>query len=578
MENVYQSYNVIYSNDQEITHKFLSCECAPVTTKDTNFKDVLSYDMKMQNNRIILVTPSTSIGYQAASILANKQLQYFEETDNDDTDEYDDNTDEYDDDEDLWDFDENYVDDDEETTSFIPDNKNDYFIFEMPASDASPTMPGGIIPIVAQNNQMSSIDHNNVLYHCPAQAQHSLEQEENLQPLLDKNLILLIPTDDADTNFINHMVFQYNFDVIQVEKPTLKQEISILKKLLKQRNLKVSRNTDLASIIESLKDYRGYHYEEADIERMVRTLPSDHTLKTADFEFYYYKKKVTAEEQLNLMIGQEHIKDTFKRILAAHTIRRQIKSQYGDTPNISNHLAFCGEPGTGKTEMARILAQYLSEHGQYNGKFKEAGREDLIGKFVGHTSPKIEKLFKENKGGVIFIDEIDSLLGSNGQADSFASEAASALVRHMENNPDTMVIFATYPKEMDQFLKMNPGLSSRISKKLEFKSYSDEELWQIFKAIAKRYHYIVNPDCKPLVLSFIAHARRTEKQNFGNARLMRKLFQDANECSAYRVYSKQILEKINRITAADLKEAISHQQQPEESHQVIGFALPQVCE
>jgi len=183
---------------------------------------------------------------------------------------------------------------------------------------------------------------------------------------------------------------------------------------------------------------------------------------------------------------------------------------------------------------ARLVAQILREEGVGTGRFVEAGREQLIGKYMGHTSPLVARLFRQARGGVLFIDEVGALLDSRSQ-DIYATEAVNALVRHMELEPQTVVILATYPDEMKELLASNPGLSSRIAKIVPFEGYDDDRLWDILGWIASQESYTLPQEARPDCVRFFRTLREKKKDTFGNGREARRLFQTAVDEAALRI-------------------------------------------
>lgn len=580
---IYQKYNITTHSTNKDTLYYLSHETPILIEENSNLFPAIHYTTSLEKNRIILIVPSTSIGYQAASILSSRLAGYHKERNEEEDNSIP---------EDEFDLDD--LDEDEElplsdfilSTLNISIDKNainpslsispyDFRIlkqtpFDQVKPESETISPQIIMPIP---DALPIISDKNVLIFCSAQAQSALRMEEFLNNMMDKNLILLIKEEEANSDFIENLSFKYQFDILKFKKPSLIQETNIFIKLLKERKCRVASSVNLMNIVQSLIVYRDYHYEEADLERFVAQLPTNHLLQEKDFSFYYYKKHCSGLEDLKNLIGQEKVKQTISRIVIAHLIdaKRQ-QEQNIELPKFHMHFAFSGEPGTGKTETARILSRILHENGLRNGKFIEAGRENLVGKYLGQTSPLIASLFERAKGGVIFIDEVASLIIN----DFYAQEAVSALVRHMEGNPDTTIIFATYPNQMKAFLNLNFGLTSRISKNIQFHSYTNNELWEIFQLFAKKSGFEVQPECKKYVTAFIDETRKEKRENFGNARVMRTLFQEAKECSSLRIYNNATKHPSYCITTADVKKATKYQSPNSNQNLMIGFTSNQI--
>ncbi|MBR6541693.1 MAG: AAA family ATPase [Anaerotignum sp.] len=181
----------------------------------------------------------------------------------------------------------------------------------------------------------------------------------------------------------------------------------------------------------------------------------------------------------------------------------------------------------------------------------------------------IAKLFQQAKGGVLFIDEAGALL-NNGN-DIYATEAVNALVRHMELEPETIVIFATYPDEMQQLLDSNPGLSSRIAHVLEFCSYDEDQLFHIFCTFAKKERLPVANDIKPICDDFFRSLKNKKAENFGNGREARRLYLTAKEELALRAKNRP--NTALKLTKKDLQLAATRLLlQENEKQNYIGFA------
>ncbi|MBR5123353.1 MAG: AAA family ATPase, partial [Anaerotignum sp.] len=279
--------------------------------------------------------------------------------------------------------------------------------------------------------------------------------------------------------------------------------------------------------------------------------------------------KETGLNMLHDMIGLENIKNELNRMLATVNLDNRRRMEGIEIPPAWRNMAFSGSPGTGKSVTARLVAQILREEGCGSGRFVEAGREQLIGAFLGQTSPMIAKLFQQAKGGVLFIDEAGALL-NNGN-DIYATEAVNALVRHMELEPETIVIFATYPDEMQQLLDSNPGLSSRIAHVLEFCSYDEDQLFHIFCAFAKKERLPVANGIKPICDDFFRSLKNKKAENFGNGREARRLYLTAKEELALRAKNRP--NTALKLTKKDLQLAATRLLlQENEKQNYIGFA------
>ena len=199
----------------------------------------------------------------------------------------------------------------------------------------------------------------------------------------------------------------------------------------------------------------------------------------------------------------------------------------------SRHLVFTGNPGTGKTTIARLLAQIYRALGVVEkGQLVETDRSGLVAGYVGQTAIKVKEVFASAVGGVLLIDEAYALV--RGQDRDFGHEAIDMIVKLMEDHRDNVVlIVAGYPEEMATFLDANPGLRSRFPKTIYFDDYTDTELQRIFDSMAARSHYVPTPAARDRVLAYVAAHPRD--RGFGNARLVRNMFEAAVSAQASRV-------------------------------------------
>ena len=243
---------------------------------------------------------------------------------------------------------------------------------------------------------------------------------------------------------------------------------------------------------------------------------------------------ISGVEKLNALIGLSEVKDQIRNMMNIIRVSNKC-NEYGiKRPKVGMNTVFTGNPGTGKTTVARILGQIYKEEGILpKGQFVEVSRADIVGKYVGHTAPMVKSAFEKAKGGILYIDEAYSLVGDN---DSFGQEAVDTIVKLMEENrEDTMVIVAGYPAQMREFLDSNPGLRSRFPKTICFKDYTSAELLEIFQLFCSEYGI----KCSRAVLKSIEEYLETEvhdhRKSFGNARGVRNLFEAMLENQANRL-------------------------------------------
>ena len=231
--------------------------------------------------------------------------------------------------------------------------------------------------------------------------------------------------------------------------------------------------------------------------------------------------------EINELVGLAPVKEYVFGLADNLQVQQRRAAAGLKTASLSMHMIFTGNPGTGKTTIARLVAKYLKAIGALKGgQLVEVTRADLVGRYTGHTAPLTNSVIESALGGVLFIDEAYSLY--RGEQDSFGLEAIDTLVKGMEDHRDELVvILAGYTKEMEIFLTANSGLASRFPNKIEFPDYTAEELLQITHVQAKNKGYRLAESCTEPLLGYYARWQAADARTAGNGRLARNTLEKA---------------------------------------------------
>ncbi len=263
-------------------------------------------------------------------------------------------------------------------------------------------------------------------------------------------------------------------------------------------------------------------------------------------------------KELNELVGLETVKKQVRSLINLVQINKKRKERGLPTPISSQHLVFTGNPGTGKTTVARILGNIYKEIGVLTkGQLVEVDRSQLVAGYIGHTATKTKEVIDKSLGGILFIDEAYTLAGK-GEND-FGQESIDTLLKEMEDHRDDLiVIVAGYPDLMKTFINSNPGLKSRFNNYIQFEDYNPQELFDIFNLLCKKNQMIISDDCIDYLHDYFTNLYNNRDEQFANGRDVRNYFEKLLVEQANRVNELEECtdEDLQTFTIEDFKNVI----------------------
>ncbi len=266
-------------------------------------------------------------------------------------------------------------------------------------------------------------------------------------------------------------------------------------------------------------------------------------------------------KELDGLIGLDKVKRDVRSLMNFIKVANIRRKKGLKVPTISYHLVFTGNPGTGKTTIARLVSQIYYKMGLLTkGQLVEADRSALVAGYLGQTAIKTQKVIQEALGGVLFIDEAYALAGEG--EDSYGKEAIETLLKGMEDHRDDLVVIvAGYNELMHKFIDSNPGLRSRFNKFFHFPDYRGEELVEIFERFCENNSYAISKEVSNILLETFLKVYESREEHFGNARAVRNVFETAICCQADRIAAlpKMSEEDLVVLTEDDIQQAVEEE-------------------
>ena len=274
-------------------------------------------------------------------------------------------------------------------------------------------------------------------------------------------------------------------------------------------------------------------------------------------------------EELDSLVGLDAVKQDLTNLINLIKVRKMREERGMKQPDITLHLVFSGNPGTGKTTVARLLAKIYKALGVVTGgQLVEVDRSDLVVGYIGQTAAKTAEVIDSAIGGILFIDEAYTLTAGKDEKD-FGKEALDTLLKRMEDNRDNLiVIVAGYTELMEGFVNSNPGLKSRFNKNIFFKDYTGEELYKIFESMCKKQEYVPDEEAAAYIQHYLSVRAKAHEENFANAREVRNFIERCIERQATRIVKEKEVsdDQLKTLTMADcLEEGYPPEEPPADS-------------
>lgn len=349
------------------------------------------------------------------------------------------------------------------------------------------------------------------------------DKVEAIKALRVGNTYIQVRNDQIDASWVTDLMMNSGYRLVYINNVSRNYYVSVCKDLMDEKGYVLEAGCSSEWLVNYVMRKRGSSFCEENIdwcidyaiEQSRKRAEKKNVLRKEDFLFAG-KVERAAKDEIEAMPGLVKPKEMLHEMLALCVEEARNSKLKG----MHRNMIFAGNPGTAKTTVAMLTGRMLAECGVSNGSFVVATRADLIGEYVGKTAVKTANMFKQARGGVLFIDEAAFLL--NSDAGGFVQECVKEIVRYMEVYPDVMVIMACYSSEVEKLLALDDGLASRISKVVPFEDYSNEVLIDIADYMFREKGYKWNKEISAsLLVDYLSQVRNSK--GFGNAREVRKI-------------------------------------------------------
>lgn len=409
-------------------------------------------------------------------------------------------------------------------------------------------------PIVEKGKELSDTKYSDKYFECPYTLEFILKMDKSL-----KNQGYAIDGDVTLTEYSIYLFQIIGLCMVYLDKDDIYDKNDFVKNYVKKlRDYASGKNAKYKKRLEdglSMDIANDYTVEIGDLMSDGKSENDEKDKKEETGKVEIKESLEELMEQLNSLVGLESVKLEINNLIHLQELNRiRVERGMVSLP-VSNHLVFYGNPGTGKTTVARLLSKIYCKIGILSkGHMIETDRSGIVAGYVGQTAIKTKEVIDSAMGGILFIDEAYTLV-SNSEND-YGREAIDTLLKAMEDNRDDfIVIVAGYPDLMMEFIKSNPGLESRFNKYILFEDYSNDELIEIFKVVCKKNGYVLSEEVENAVKEIFADMYTDRPDNFANGREVRNYFEKVVTNQANRLYGKENItdEELTEIMKEDLK-------------------------